>query len=251
MITRGELRKIHGDNLPLHILEQDYIQSLFLQELYDEFDSLAFKGGTYLKHAFGLDRFSEDLDFTAKESSNLIDILKSTASNLSPYGIEANIDKINESEISFTSRLRYRGPLYDGSDKSIGNIELEISKRDDIFLEPRWKRLFFDYPETRAVTVLGLQKEEILCEKLRALSTRNKGRDLYDVWFLFKQDVDINKELFEKKMKVVDQPLEVNINISKSEWNEDLAVILERSPRYEDVKKDVLRKLKDSELIVK
>jgi len=209
------------------------------------------KGGTYLKHAFGLDRFSEDLDFTAIDSSNLMDILKSTTANLSPYGIEADIDKIDESEISFTSQLRYRGPLYDGSDKSIGNIELEISKRDDIFLEPKWERLFFDYPETRAVTVLGIQKEEILCEKLRALSTRNKGRDLYDVWFLFKQDVDINKELFEKKMKVVDQPLEVNINISKSEWNEDLAVILERSPRYEDVKKDVLRKLKDSELIVK
>ncbi len=35
MITRKKLRDIHGDKLPLHILEQDYVQSLFLQEIYD------------------------------------------------------------------------------------------------------------------------------------------------------------------------------------------------------------------------
>ncbi len=59
MITRSQLREIHRIELPLHILEQDYIQSLFLNELYRKERSLVFKGGTYLKHAFGLDRFSD------------------------------------------------------------------------------------------------------------------------------------------------------------------------------------------------
>lgn len=243
MITRNQLRDIHGDELPLHILEQDYIQSLFLEELYDEVDSLVFKGGTYLKHAFGLDRFSEDLDFTIYGDFS-IKMLRRAASELDAYGVEAGIDKIKTDDISIIGRLRYRGPLFDGSEKSIGNIDIEISKREDVFLEPDWKRLFFDYPETRAVTVLGLQKEEILAEKLRALATRTKGRDLYDVWFLLKQGVSTDKELFEEKMKVVDSSPEIDINISKSDWKQDLEVLLERPPKYKDVKEEVTNILK-------
>ncbi len=244
MITRNQLREIHGDELPLHILEQDYIQSLFLEELYDEVDSLVFKGGTYLKHAFGLDRFSEDLDFTIYGDFT-IKMLKKAASGLDAYDVEAGIDKIKTDDISITARLRYHGPLFNGSDKSIGNIDIEISKRDDVFQEPEWKRLFFDYPETRAVTVLGLQKEEILAEKLRALATRTKGRDLYDVWFLLKQGVSTDKELFEEKMKVVDFAPKIDIKISESEWKQDLKVLLKRPPKYGEVKKEVVKSLKN------
>lgn len=243
MITRNQLREIHGDELPLHILEQDYIQSLFLEELYDKVDSLVFKGGTYLKHAFGLDRFSEDLDFTIYGDFT-IKMLKKAASGLDAYGVEAGIDKIKTDDISITGRLRYRGPLFNGSDKSIGNIDIEISKRDDVFLETEWKRLFFDYPETRAITVLGLQKEEIFAEKLRALATREKGRDLYDIWFLLKQDVRTNKDLFKEKMEVVDLAPKLDIKISEFEWKQDLEVLLERPPKYGEVKKEVIKSLK-------
>ncbi|MFO8108912.1 MAG: hypothetical protein R6U17_00070 [Thermoplasmata archaeon] len=70
MITISKLREIHRKELLLHllellatipkrILEQDYIQSMFLNELYHRDGSSVFKGGTYLKHAFGLDRFSD------------------------------------------------------------------------------------------------------------------------------------------------------------------------------------------------
>ncbi len=205
---------------------------------------MVFKGGTYLKHAFGLDRFSEDLDFTVYGNFS-INELRDAASRLDAYGIEATMDKTNIDDVSITCRLRYRGPLYDGSQKSIGNIDIEISKRKDVFLEPEWKRLFFDYPETRSVTVLGLQKEEIFAEKLRALATRRKGRDLYDVWFLLEQDVGTNKELFQKKMKVLDSTPVIDIKISESEWRQDLEVLLERPPEYDAVKKDILRSLSE------
>lgn len=250
MITRNQLRDIHGDELPLHILEQDYIQSLFLGELYDEVDSLVFKGGTYLKHAFGLDRFSEDLDFTIYGDFS-IKMLRKAAARMDDYGVEAGIDKIKTDDISITGRLRYRGPLYDGSEKSIGNIDIEISKQEDVFLEPEWKRLFFDYPETRAVTVLGLQKEEILAEKLRALVTRIKSRDLYDVWFLLKQEVSTDKELFEEKMKVLDSASEINIEISELEWKQDLEILLEKPPEYYEVKEEVVESLKNNGYEVK
>lgn len=64
MIDCARLRELHDVDLPFYILKQDYIQALFPQELYRETDALVFEGGTFLKHAHGLDRFSEDLGFT-------------------------------------------------------------------------------------------------------------------------------------------------------------------------------------------
>ncbi|MFB6215639.1 MAG: nucleotidyl transferase AbiEii/AbiGii toxin family protein, partial [Candidatus Aenigmatarchaeota archaeon] len=150
MIDRKELRNLHGTQLPLHILEQDYIQALFLSELYKESESLVFKGGTFLKHAYGLDRFSEDMDFTATDM-NFVEVLQTSTDNLGDYGVEAELIEYKDTEASFQGKLRYRGPLYSGSDKSIGRVEIEISKRDDVFLSPKWTRLFFLYPETRVV----------------------------------------------------------------------------------------------------
>jgi len=243
MITRSQLREIHGIELPLHLLEQDYIQSLFLNELYRKDDSLVFKGGTYLKHAFGLDRFSEDLDFTVCDEADIPEMLREAAKDLGSYGVEATIDRIDDKEISFNGRLRYRGPLYDGSERSMGSIDIEISKRKDVLLKPEWTRLFFEYPELRVLSALALQKEEVLAEKLRALSSRAKGRDLYDVWFLLKQDTPLNKGLFLEKMEVVGGGGEVSISISAEGWEQDLELLLVNPPKYDDVKKEVVQTL--------
>ena len=246
MITRSQLREIHRIELPLHILEQDYIQSLFLNELYRKERSLVFKGGTYLKHAFGLDRFSEDLDFTLYDEVDIEKILDDVSDRLTYYGVEAEIDRVEDQEISLNARLRYRGPLFDGSEKSIGRINIEISKREDVLLEPEWTRLFFEYPESRVLSALGLQKKEVLAEKLRALSSRSKGRDLYDVWFLLKQDTPLNKELFIEKMEVVGGSGEVSISISAEGWWRDLEVLLVNPPKYDDVKKEVVQTLSEN-----
>ena len=242
MLTRNQLRKLHGGGLPLHILEQDYVQALYLKELYLATEDLVFKGGTYLRHAYGLDRFSEDLDFTRLGASP-IPMFEAAASELSSYGIEANIERIDEGDTSLSGILRYRGPLYDGTERSMGAIHIEVSIREDVFLKPLWTRLFFEYPETRAVNVLGLRKEEAFAEKLRALSTRIRGRDLYDVWFLMKQEVDVQKSLFERKMSVLNQEPVVNVRISEQEWRRDLRVLVVNPPEYEKVLNEVVSQL--------
>ncbi len=214
-----------------------------MNELYRRDGYLVFKGGTYLKHAFGLDRFSEDLDFTVYGEAKIDEIMNAAADDLMSYGVEAAVDKVEDKDISFNGRLRYRGPLYSGSEKSMGSINIEISKREDVFLEPEWIRLFFEYPEVRVISAFGLQKEEVFAEKLRALSSRSKGRDLYDVWFLLKQGTPVNKGLFLEKMEVVGRTGEVFIGISKEEWEQDLEVLLVDPPVYEDVKKEVVKRL--------
>lgn len=240
MIDRARLRELHGVDLPLHVLEQDYVQALFLQELYRESEGLVFKGGTFLKHAHGLDRFSEDLDFTRYGDFQIVDVLSTAADRLERYGLPATIDRTERKPNAVLGRLRYEGPLFDGSDRSRGSVELEVSTRDDVVRDPEWRRLFVPYPETRAVTARCLVIEEAFAEKLRALSTRSLGRDLYDCWFLLEQGVSLELDLFERKMAVVDEPAQVTISTTAREWEQELAVLLEHPPAYGDVLETVV-----------
>jgi predicted nucleotidyltransferase component of viral defense system len=190
------------------------------------------------------------LDFAAKEE-NVLEGLKEAAENLSDYGVEAEIDKIEEKKISLNCRLKYRGPLYQGSEKSIGTIDIEISKREDVFLDPEWTRLFFEYPDIRVVNALGLAKKELLAEKLRALTGRNKPRDLYDCWFLIKQGVDLDRGLFEKKIEVVDGASEVSIEVTEDMWEDDLNLFLENPPEFQQVLNDVEASLENKGFTVR
>lgn len=55
-------------------VEKDYLQHLFLFYLYSEVSTeFVFKGGTSLQKCFGLDRFSEDLDFTYQGEQHKVD----------------------------------------------------------------------------------------------------------------------------------------------------------------------------------
>ena len=64
MLTRRQLSKISiKEGITLHTIERDYIQTLFLYELYKQNNDFRFKGGTCLRMAYQLNRYSEDLDF--------------------------------------------------------------------------------------------------------------------------------------------------------------------------------------------
>lgn len=244
MIDRRKLRRIHGEDLPLHVLEQDYIQALFISELYEISDSLVFKGGTFLKHAHGLDRFSEDLDFTDKGGISF-DVFQDASKKLEKYGVDAEIDSLEKSTSCLKCRLRYRGPLFDGSDISRGSIDLEVSLREDLFLEPEWVKMFFPYPETRSVNALGMKGTEVFAEKLRALSMRNKARDLYDCWFLFKNNIEILPKLFERKMKVLDEKPIVKVSADEKSWEKDLKMFVDHVPNFQRVFSELVMALKD------
>ena len=45
-----------------------------------------------------------------------------------------------------------------------------------------------------------LSQEEILAEKVRAIMTRRKGRDLYDLWYLLSKGTLVESDLVRKKL---------------------------------------------------
>ena len=79
MISKYELKRFaRAQKLTLHQQEQHYIQTAIIQGIYISIaNELIFKGGTALFFFYGLNRFSEDLDFT-KTKNVAIKKLQST-----------------------------------------------------------------------------------------------------------------------------------------------------------------------------
>ena len=58
--------------------------------------------------------------------------------------------------------------------------------------------------------VVHLSWEEILAEKIRAVLTRAKGRDLFDFWFLLSKNIEIDEKNGQYKMKFYDKKFDYN-----------------------------------------
>lgn len=142
--------------------------------------TLAFKGGTCLYMFHALDRFSTDLDFNVTgDSFNPDDVTKILKSYLT-------IEEYNKHYTYF-----WLGSYEKGEQK----IKIEISKRD--------------YPDTYTtvdfygLTLSILSKDCMFAHKLCAITDRKKvvNRDLYDTYFMFKNNFEINEKIVELRTK--------------------------------------------------
>ncbi len=201
MLNKKELAKfvsLRGFNL--WQIEKDYLQQLFLFFLAQKTsDELIFKGGTALQKAYGLNRFSIDLDFT--EYNTLPnDLFKHIGDNFTAFGFETTVKETMQKD-SVTIKCVTKGPLYMESEKSMSLLKIDISIREKAILGPETKEIFPVYPDIPPYLVRIMPMEEILAEKVRAIMTRNKARDLFDIRFLLKKGALFNKKLIDEKLK--------------------------------------------------
>lgn len=56
------------------------------------------------------------------------------------------------------------------------------------------------YPVLFTSYIHHLSQEEILAEKIRAVITCQKGRDLYDLWYLLSKGTAVNQNMLRKKL---------------------------------------------------
>src|SRR3989344_1597644 len=241
MLSKEELIKMKsllGFNLGQ--LEKDYLQHLFLLFLSRHLkDELVFKGGTAIQKAYGLNRFSEDLDFTLNRETNSDELMEKIKKNINDFGFKVE-SKILSSKISKGYRLMIKGPLYDGTERSIASLRIEISLRKDIFLDPDIKEIVPAYEDLQPYIVLIMNTEEILAEKIRAVFQREKARDVYDVWFLLKKGTKINYAFVEKKTEFYNIRFDKNsflkrVSIIKKIWKEELSGYVSFIPDFNDV----------------
>ncbi len=243
MITREELKAYAQQrNLKaLGMAEKDYFQSIMLFILYQEYgNELVFKGGTALSKCYGLDRFSEDLGFTLKVKPKL----KKLEEGLKRFGLRYEMES-SEGKDAIRIVVRIEGPLYAGIRQSLCRFIIDFSLRESVLLKPAVKTLGRFLEEIPSFDVYVMQEREILAEKIRAIATRDKARDAYDLWFLLEKGVLFDAALAGEKLRYYGKAWDAaafrrQIRAKEAIWQTELGQLVTRVPEFREVEAAIL-----------
>ncbi len=138
---------------------------------------LGFKGGTALFFFYDLDRFSTDLDFDLINDSKDLDI--------------SVMDDILRKNLKIEDSRRKRYTLFwlGSYVKGLRKVKIEVNLRK----YPNE----YEIKDFRGYSMLVMKSEYMFAHKLCAVLDRKnlQNRDLYDVWFMFKQKFSINEKI--------------------------------------------------------
>ena len=203
-----------------------------------------FKGGTYLWFFHGLRRFSEYLDFTSMSEPDR-GIFEDVSKGLRLMGIENEARIESDDDKSFSFKIMAHGPLYK-SENSRCVVYVEISKREKVILKTAPVTLNLPEYQLPIRILAGMNLEEVASEKVRAIESREKARDVYDLYYLVKEkSVKFNRDAVNAKLGYI------NRSYSKGAFKRSLNsknVIFEKElenlvfgplPKFREVKKAI------------
>lgn len=171
------------------LMLKEYLQLLILEYLVTSqyAPRLTFIGGTCLRHVYGIDRFSEDLDFDCKQltKEDFMAMTDSAITYLRRNGVNAEPrDKDNPRLTAFRRNIFFPELLFD--------LNLTGHRNERLLVKIEAQDQGIDYgPKIATINKLGFTflmrcaPADILCSmKIAALLDRSKGRDFYDLMFL-------------------------------------------------------------------
>lgn len=190
MIAKEELAVLSSSTgFTLYQQEKDYFQHLILYSIYSKPDmGIVFRGGTALQKAYGLNRYSEDLDFSIAQGIDAGGVAGNAVKYLSSCGYEASLKKAKGWELSETFKISVAGPLYIEKESSMCTITLDFSRRS--LPEAGIMGIVPPYPDVPQYYLVAATMGEILADKIVALLKRESARDLYDAHFLIKKGAE-------------------------------------------------------------
>ncbi|MBI2445926.1 nucleotidyl transferase AbiEii/AbiGii toxin family protein [Candidatus Micrarchaeota archaeon] len=245
MITREELaRKARTLGFHLYQAEKDYLQHQLLRAVYSKTTTeFVFKGGTCLQKTMGLDRFSEDLDFTVSADRSPLEWVEHALATVDDFKPRLSRRFTDERSASF--KVQLAGPLFNGEAKSMQHLTLELSLREKPLLPAQARRVVPPYDDIRPYTVYALDSAEILSEKIRALLTRDKARDVYDAWFLLRKGVRTDLDSVNKKLKYYDvrfarDEFASAVQSKAKIWRSELGVLMKSPPEFGPIADEVV-----------
>lgn len=249
MLERDEIQRIAAiKRLSLKNTEKDYLLEMALFLLSNEVGKkLVFKGGTALYKLYSLNRFSEDLDFTLAHSIDADKLFAKIIKKLGDVGINGRIKELSNYGSQKNIKLELRGPLFDGNTHNLTVLTINISLKEAPIYEPEQRKIFSNYSDIPSFDCFVMPMNEMFAEKIRATLTRDKARDVYDIWFLINKGVQINMKDTNKKLKLYKQTFSCKKFIEKidekeSSWQPDLKdLILGMLPEFKDVRKMITK----------
>lgn len=224
-------------------------QQIILSGLYHGgfFDVAAFYGGTCLRIFHGLQRFSEDMDFSLLSADKDFDFSKyfqPIIDTFSLVGREVEIkkkDKMNFGKVE-SAFLKDNTKVYDISfqtEKSI-KIKIEVDTAPPIKFSTEQKLLLLPNSfMTRCFTLPGLFAGKMHALVFRSWKNRVKGRDWYDFEFYVRHGVSLNFTHLQERICQFNGE-EMNFNEFKNRLKERLA-----TTDINQVKADVLPFVRD------
>ncbi len=181
------------------------------------FKKTAFYGGTALRIFYGLDRFSEDLDFSlmsADDSFDLTEYFPTLEKEVRAYGLNIKItDKEKTKETNIQSAFLKGNTkehlllFYAGNDiaRVAGNETIKIKFEVDVnpprfaTFEHKYRLLPAPY-EVNLYDIPSLFAGKIHAVICRAWQNRVKGRDLYDYVFYLARRAEVNRKHLRERL---------------------------------------------------
>lgn len=250
MITRRALEELaRKQKFSLGNAEKDYLLDLILRSIAKHYlDALVFKGGTCLYKFHQLPRFSEDLDFSGITALDINAFVQKIIGDLEKEGVYATEHTRKEPHNSVLITLRIKGPLLTENPSSFASIGIDINFKSEVLLPVEQNRFISTYPNIGEISIFGMKSEEMFAEKLRALLTRLRSRDLFDINFLISQKVWAPKELIQAKMDYYQEEFSLpnllnRINAFKPIWDKEISGLTKNYLSFETVSAHVKQKL--------
>ncbi len=219
------------------VLLYEQHKTILLQILKDVYTTpsvgsrLGFKGGTAAMLIYGLDRYSVDLDFDLLEEDHAEEVFDAVVAIASTYGT------IKESRIKRYSLLCVLSHA-----PGAPQIKIEINRRE---FGSR-----FEIQVHLGISMLVMVKEDMFAHKLMAMYERigKTSRDIYDVYYFFKQGWPINRAIVEARAGVSYKEA-LERSIEKLEALDTRHILDGLGELLDDAKKDWARaKLKEDTL---
>lgn len=245
----------------------EIVQEIALLGLYRGgfFAKAAFYGGTALRIFYGLDRFSEDLDFSLLKSDKTFDLSSFTQivqDELGAYGLEMRVqEKIKKNDSPVKSAFIKGGtqihimkiasvqpPVTGIHPQEQLRIKLEVDTQPPPGATFEMKYQLRPVPySVRLYTPSSLLAGKMHALLCRSWKTRVKGRDFYDyVWFLSKS-IPVNIMHLTERMKQTGH-LPADAVLTEKDLKSRLRNRF-ASVDFNQAKKDVLPFIKNSEVV--
>lgn len=183
------------------------------------FKSCAFYGGTALRIFHGLDRFSEDLDFSLKTSDTSFDFnsyFTQLEKELKTFGLKFSMETKVKANDSVVKSAFVKGNtlehlvLFNMNDVSEGIIgpkdlikikfEVDTNPPENASFEVKYQLLPVPY-EITLYDLPSLFAGKVHAVLARSWKNRVKGRDLYDFIFYISRGVPLNVKHLEARLK--------------------------------------------------
>ena len=229
----------------------------------DFFEKAAFYGGTALRIFYGLDRYSEDLDFSLLKPDSNFSIepyFKAILDEFISLGLTVSIKEKNKTkqtaidsafpkaetiwqEIVLEDIIKESGVR---SNKTL-KIKIEVDRQPPLNFQTEGKLLLRPF----SFYVKCFTKPSLFAGKMHALlfrkwKNRVKGRDWYDLEWYIKKGIPLDVNHFLARAKDTNDWQEDNIS------NEQIIALLDtkiKSVSFSSIKEDVVRFIKNHEVL--